>query len=134
MPAKTRCAMKILERKLKQPPITSQPTPRVPNEPSLCETSHRSTVQQHLPSPSPRVHTKDIPPVVQPIACSTRSHTKNSQPQIDLRTRAQLQQDLTVTPSQASQKYFPKALLALWSTPVIDLYMPVLNAETGETL
>ena len=46
----------------------------------------------------------------------------------------QLNQSLLFTPSQASQRYFLKAILALWSTPVTALAMPVLNAETGESL
>ena len=32
------------------------------------------------------------------------------------------------------QRYFPKALLAFWSTSVTALSMPVLNAETWESL
>ena len=53
---------------------------------------------------------------------------------IALRTRAQLKKALTVTPSQAAQRYFPKAVLARWATNVTDLAMPVLDAETGQTL
>ena len=77
---------------------------------------------------------KDTPPEFQPIARHTRFHTQNRQPSIALETRAQLQQTLRFTPSQASQLYFPKALLALCSNHVIELSMPVLNAEKGETL
>ena len=52
---------------------------------------------------------------------------------ISLRTRDQLQQALMVTHSQASQRYLPKSLLSLWSTPFTDLAMTVLNADTGDT-
>ena len=115
---------------MKQPPLTLQPTPRVPNEPELCETDPRSKIQQYLPTPSPRVHPKETPPEVHPIARRTRSHTQNIQPPIALRTRVQLQQALKVTPSQATQRYFPKAILTLWSTPITDLAMPLLTTET----
>ena len=37
-------------------------------------------------------------------------------------------------PSQAAQRYFPKALIALWATDVTDLAVPVLDADTGQTL
>ena len=40
-PAQTRRAMKILERKLNQPPITRHPTPRVPKKPAICEPDPR---------------------------------------------------------------------------------------------
>ena len=40
-PAQTRSAMKILERKLNQPPITRHPTPRVPKKPAICEPDPR---------------------------------------------------------------------------------------------
>ena len=133
-PDQTRRDMKILKRKLKQPPITLQPNTRVPNELAPCEPDPRRKIQQHLPAPSPRVNPKDTPPEFQPIACRTMSHTKNAQPPIDLLTRAQLQQSLTVKSSQASQRYFPKSLLALWSNPATALSMPVINAETGESL
>ena len=63
-PAQTRRSMKILDRKLKQPPLTRQPNPRVPNEPALCETSPRRKIQQHLTAPSPMVRPKETPPVV----------------------------------------------------------------------
>ena len=53
---------------------------------------------------------------------------------IALRTRSQLKKAITVTLSQAAQRYFPKALLALWATDVTDLAVPVLDAETGQTL
>ena len=133
-PAKTRRSMKILERKLTQPAITHQPYPRVPKTISGCEPYPREKIHQRVLAPSPRLNLKETSPEVQPIARRTRPHIQNTQPPIYLCTRAQLQQALRVTPSQSAQKYFPKALLALWSTPVIDLYMPVLNAETGETL
>ena len=106
----------------------------MPNEPERCDPDHRQKSHQHVLDPYPRVNTTETPPAVQPIACRTRSYTKNTQPPIDLRTRAQLQQALRVTTYQASQGYPPKALLTLWSTPVIDPDMPVLNAETGEIL
>ena len=133
-PAQTRCAIKILERELKQPDITHHPTPRMPNEPARCEPASKRKIHQHVPAPSPRVNPKETPPAVQPITRHTRSHTKNTQPPISMRTRAQLQQCLRVMPSEAYYQHLPKALLYLWSTPVTDLSMPVLNAETGETL
>ena len=133
-PTQIRRVMKIQERKLKQPVINHQPTTRVPNKPARCEPATRQKIHQHVSTPYPRVNPKDTPPAVQPIARRTRSYTQNTQPPIALRTRAQLQQALRVTTYQASQGYPPKALLTLWSTPVIDPDMPVLNAETGETL
>ena len=48
--------------------------------------------------------------------------------------RAELKQALAVTPSQYSQHYSPKALLYLWATPVTSLAIPILDAETGESL
>ena len=105
---------------------------RGPNKPAPCETSPRLRIQHNLPEPPPpRVHPKETAPD-QLIARRTRSHTQNSQPPVDL--SMQLKQSLVVTPSQAYQWYFPKALLALWSTPVTSLSMPVLNAEAGESL
>ena len=133
-PSQTICAMKILESKLKQPDITHHPNPRVPNEPARCDPDSKRTIHQHIPAPSPRVNPRETHPAVQPITRHTRSHTKNTQPPISMRTRAQLQQCLRVMPSEAYYQHLPKALLYLWSTPVTDLSMPVLNAETGETL
>ena len=52
-PAQTRRAMKILEGNLKHPPITCQQTPRVTNEPALCEPAPMRKIQQHLPGPYP---------------------------------------------------------------------------------
>ena len=112
-PAQTRRAMKVLERKLNQPPITRQPTPKGPNKPALCEPYPRRKTQQHLPTQYPRVQPKETPPAVQPVARHTRSHTQNSQPPIALRTWSYFQQALTVTPSQESQRYPPKSLIAL---------------------
>ena len=39
-----------------------------------------------------------------------------------------------VRPYQASQRYFPKSLLALCTTPVTALSMLVLDADTGKSL
>ena len=89
-PVQTRRALEIIERKLKQLPITHKPNPRVPNEPARCETTTRRTIHLHVPAPYPRVKPKEIPPAVQPIALRTRSHTQNTQPPIALQTRAQL--------------------------------------------
>ena len=46
----------------------------------------------------------------------------------------QLNQALLFTSYQDSQWYFPKARLALWSTPVTALAITVLNAKTGKSL
>ena len=75
-PNQTRRAMKILERNLKQPPITRQPTPRLSKDPAPCEPDPRKKIQQQLPAPSPRVNPKETPPAVQPIARRTRPHKK----------------------------------------------------------
>ena len=106
----------------------------MPNKPESYDTAPRRTIHQHVPAPYTRVNPKDTPPAVQPISRRTRSHTQNTQPPIALRTRDQLQQALRVTPYQEYERYFPKALLALWSTPVTDVDMPVLNNEIGENL
>ena len=87
-PTQTRRANKILERKLNQTPITRQPTPKGTNDPALCETDPQREIQKHLPAAPPRVNPKETPPEVHPISRRTRSHTQNSQPPIDLRTRA----------------------------------------------
>ena len=87
-------------------------------------------IHQNVPALSPRVDPKETSPEVHPIARRTRSHTQNTQPPIYMCTRAQLQQALNVTPSQSTQLYILKALIALWSTPVTDLSMPVLNSDT----
>ena len=125
--------MKLLERKMKQPAITHQPAPRVPNEMARHKPDH-GKIHQHVPAPSTKVNPKENPPEIHPIVRHIRSHTQNKQPPIALRTRSQLKQALKVTPYQDAQQYLPKDLLALCYTPVTDLAMPVPNSETGETL
>ena len=61
-PAQTRCAMKILERKMKQTNITQQPAPRFPNKMARYDPYPRKTIHQHVPSPSPRVNPKETSP------------------------------------------------------------------------
>ena len=61
-PAQTRRAMKKLERKPKQPPITHHPTLRVTNKPARCDQAPRRKIHQHVPDPSPRVNPKETPP------------------------------------------------------------------------
>ena len=126
--------MKIRERKLKQPDITHQPDPRVPDKMSRCEPAPSKIIHQHVPAPSTKVNPKETSPEVQPIVRRTRYHTQNTQPTITLRTRDQLQQALKITDSQAAQQYFPKVLLDIWSTTVIDLAMQVINYGIGENL
>ena len=78
--------------------------------------------------PYPRVKPKETPTAFPPIARLTRFYTQNTQPPIALRIRAQLQQALKFTPSQAFQQYLSKALLALWYTHVIEITILILNA------
>ena len=64
----------------------------------------------------------------------TRSNTAPIYNPIALRTRAQTKKALTVTPDQAARRYYPQALLSLWCTPIQEMSMPVLDAETVKTL
>ena len=137
-PVHPRRLPRVKKRMLMQPkpqhPILTQPTPKVPNEPAPCAPAPRFILQNKLPVPPPTVHSKETILEVEPISCRTTYHTETVEPPVDLRTRAQLHQDLTVTPSQSSQRYFPKALLALWNTLVTALAMPVLDAKICESL
>ena len=115
-----------------QQPIPPESTPMVSNKPAPCAQAPMVWLQNQLSAPHPRVHPKETSPEVDPIAHHTRSHMRTVEPLFAQNTRDQLQQALTVTPSQASQWYFPKDILALCTTPITALAMLVLDAETGE--
>ena len=84
------------------------------------------------PAPPPRVNPEAKLPIVhEPVTKRTRSNTAPIYNPIALHTHA-LKKSLTVTPAQAARRYYPQALLALCSTPIKEMAMHVLDAETGK--
>ena len=118
------------------PPRVNQQPPRVqPPTPTMRAPAPRvaSVRQPVLPVP------QTVLPNSQPVATRTRSRLTPQAPPpepVSHRTRSRAPAALTVNQIQASQRKYPKELLALWCTPLPpDLAaMPVLDKETGKTL
>ena len=121
--------------KLQQPQKAQQPL-RVPEHTNIPKPTPRAHMQDQVPASAPRVNPKKEP-YQEPVGRRTRSQYQTTDQPTAKCTQLQLKQDLTVTPEQASQRKFPRELLALWCTQEISLdylAMPVLDPDTGNTM
>ena len=107
-------------------PTVQAPAPRVPRIlPTVLPVP-----QNVLLDPQPvakQICSREVPSLPQPA-------TSSSEP-VAHRTRSRAPGALSIHPAQASQRKYPKELLALWCTPLPDMAeMLVLDKETGKTL